>query len=112
MKIVFHLDVHNIYPCGAGCLATASHRWEEEVVGHNDVHSELRIWCVDGDERSIRAPGDPRGYWLRSRPPSRCALPLTEDEVLTRRDDLGLWVRLIPVGWRVPWYNQRVLTAY
>jgi len=112
-KIIFHFDVHDVYSWGAGRLANlhaaALHRWGEEVVGHNDVQSIHRIWSAG--ERSICAATDPRAYELGSGPASRCAFPLTEDEELTRSEDLGLWVRLVPVGWRVSRYNQRVLTA-
>ena len=101
-KIIFHFDVHNFYSWGAGrptnLHATAPHRWDEEVVGHDNVHSIHRRWYADGGERPIRVTIDPRAYELRSRPASHCAFPLIEDEELTRSEDLGLWVRLVPVG--------------
>ena len=113
-KNIFHFDIHDVYSWGACCLAnihTAVPRRWEEVVGHKDVHTMHRIWYADGGERSIRATTNPRVYELKSRPASRCGFPLTEDEELTRSEDQGPWVWLVPVGRRVSWYNQRVLTA-
>jgi len=114
-KVIFHFDVHDVYSWGAGSLANhyavAPHHWGEEVVGHDDVHSIHRIWYAEGGERSVRATIDPRAHELRSRPASGCAFPLIEGEELIRREDLGLWVRLVPVGWRVSWYNEGELTA-
>lgn len=40
-----------------------------------------------------------------------CTFSMIEDEKLSRKKTLGLWVRLVPFGRRVTWKNQWILTG-
>ena len=75
----------------------------------HDVRIVLQVWYVDRGWR--HATIETRVYGLRSRSVSLCTFPLTEDEKLSWGETLGLWVRLISLGWRIPWDDQWVLTG-
>ena len=65
---------------------------------------------VDGGGRVGYATTEAKICKLRLGTVPFCTFSITEDEKLSRRETLGLWIRLVPIGWRVTWDDQWVLT--
>ena len=96
-EIILHFDVRGVCPRHASSRIVLC-CCEDRVASRCNVRGALRTRYADGGKRLDDVTADPQVCESRSRPVSRYALPLTEDENLARSEDLGSWVRLVPVG--------------